>query len=185
MSTIQRERYQAALAHLEEVQHELTRQEMLYQVLLNRLRQADVEGYEAEADQIEQRGDAMVSQIQAEQQHVDQLQGQARELRVLATVEEIDEVTGDYDAALHAILDRLGALTAVIQQAAGLAERVANLAADLPPEQRRARRTAWAAQRQATTLRDLARQLGDVLTASTLPSLPSSAQAEPDTRASD
>ena len=169
MTTTQRERYRQALATLEQVQQQVTRQEMLYQLLVTRLREADVEGFEEEASQLEGRADELAGHLAAEQEQVVGLTAQARELKVLATVEEIDEVMVDYDAALLAILGDVERLTTAIEAAAAVAGRAVALAADLPPAVVTTHRTVEMAAAQAGALSALAARLTATLTRVDLP----------------
>ena len=172
MTTTERERYRRALATLEQVQQQVTRQEMLYQLLATRLRQADVEGFEAEASQLEGRADELAGHLAAEQERVVGLTAQARELKVLATVEEIDEVIMDYDAALLAIVGDVERLTTAIEAAAAVAGRAAALAAALPPTVVTTHRSVEMAAAQAAALNALATRLTATLTRVDLPPPP-------------
>src|SRR5262245_23701385 len=104
MATTQRERYQEVLAALDQARQEVQRAVVLHQVGLNRLHQADVEGFEEEATQREATTDSLAAQVDQARQVVADLTHQAEDQRVLATVEEIDEVIAEYNAALAPLL---------------------------------------------------------------------------------
>ena len=169
MPTTERERYRQALAEVERAEQAARRSEMLIQIEVNRLREAEVEGFEDVAAQHEARQDELARQFGAERAQVARLADQAETRRVSAVSEEIDEVVLDYDAALARAIAAAQRLAAAIETAAALAERAEQLAATLPATVAPPRRAARAAVEQ---MRSLNRQLDHLLTAATASELP-------------
>ncbi|MCC6618848.1 MAG: hypothetical protein IT341_07385, partial [Chloroflexi bacterium] len=84
-------------------------------------------------------------------------------------VEEIDEVAGAFDDALHALLAAIDGVAATAASVTALAERAGQLAASLPEEQASARRVANAAVIHARALERQVDRLVDATTACPLP----------------
>jgi hypothetical protein len=169
MPTTERERYRQALVALAEAQRQARRAEIMAQIALNRVRQAEEEGFEAEAAQREVRRRTLTDQVERDQAEVLRLAGQAEAARILAVGEEIDEIIGDYDAALLRVLAEVERLAASIQAAAGLAERAGALAATLPESAAGPRRLAAAATEQVRAINRAVDRLATALTEVDLP----------------
>jgi hypothetical protein len=176
MPTTERERYRQALAEVARAEQAARRSEMLIQIELNRLREAEVEGFEDVAAQHEARQEELARQFDAERAEVARLAGRAETRRISAVGEEIDEVVVDYDAALGRAIAAAQRLAAAIETAAALAERADRLAATLPADAAPPRRAARAAVEQ---MRALNRQLDRLLTAATASDLPPRPPAAP------
>lgn len=169
MPTVERERYLQALAALAEAQRQARRAEIMAQIALNRVRQAEEEGFEAEAAQRETRRQALAQQVEHEQAAVLRLAGQAETARIRAVGEEIDELIAAYDAAVERVLAEVERLAASIQTAAELAERASALAATLPESTAGPRRLATAAAEQVRAINRAHDRLVTALTAVELP----------------
>jgi len=176
--TTQRERYRDALAALEQARQQVTRDELIYQLNVTRLRQADVEGFEVEATHLEARNDELAQRLEADRQQVAVRAREAEELRILATIEEIDEVIGTYDQALRQLWTDAERLATAIAEAAAIAHRAEALAADLPATITATQRTVAAAVAQSQALDRLAAHLLTTLTQVDLPPAPSGLRAE-------
>jgi hypothetical protein len=159
MATTQRERYREMLAALEQARQQVQRSTVLHQVALNRLHEAEVEGFADDATQREASTAEMAAQLDQEREVIIDLRRQAEAQRVLAIAEEIDEVIAASDAALAPLVAMVEAMSASVAAAVALVERAAALAADLPAGASPSQWTVAEATRQAATL---ARQVADV-----------------------
>ena len=162
MTRIQRERYERTLAALEQAQQDRTRNAMLYEITRNRLRDAEVEGFEDEAARHDDRAGELETALTGDERQIDNLQHAAGELRLLATAEEIDEVAADFDTGLARLRVAAERLAAEAAQHAELARRAADLAGDLPERMAGPRRVAASATAQSQAID---RALGDLLAA--------------------
>jgi hypothetical protein len=159
MATTQRERYREVLAALERARQQVQRSTVLHQVALNRLREAEVEGFDDDATQREATTTDLTAQLDHERQVVADLARQAEAQRVLAIAEEIDEVIAAYDATLEPVVAMVEAMSASVAAAVALVERAAALARELPAGASPSQRTVVEATRQAATL---TRQVADL-----------------------
>lgn len=169
MPTIERERYRAALAALQMAQADARRADLMAQIALNRVRDAEAEGFAADAARREERRQALVGDFDRERAAVAHLAGLAEAQRGLAVVEEIDEVAGAFDDALHALLAAIDGVAATAASVTALAERAGYLATSLPEGQTSARQVAKAAVIHARALERQVDRLVDTTTTCPLP----------------
>jgi transposase len=162
MTTQRRDRYRAALADLDQARAQMRRADLMAQIALNRVRQAEEEGFDEEATRREARRADLEQAHVAEVQAVKALATSVETLRQAAVVEEIDEVATEYDARLAELVDLLGRALETHAALERLATHSHTLVRSLPEADDQAHRLAMA---EVTHVRSIRRQIDALIDA--------------------